>query len=133
MAILLGIPATKIWSVSGSAMVLLLADLAAIRIFWVDASKYVGIGLSEHLQVTIKPLLVPLTCLLSGLFAGRVFIGISNYPKLFAVAVISISLYLAAAWLFMLRGHEREMIRSKIRGIPANSKAFFKKALLKNI
>ena len=132
VAILLSIPAIKIWSVSGVALILLLADSAAIRVFWMDASKYIGIGLSEHLQITIKPLLVPLACLLSGLVAGRLLIDISSYSNLLAVAVIGISLYFAAAWLFMLKSHERKMIRLRMREIPANSIDFFKKKLLKN-
>jgi O-antigen/teichoic acid export membrane protein len=133
VAILLAIPATSFFGVAGSALVVLLADIAADMVFWMAASKYVSIGLSEHFNRTIKPFTIPVVFLLIVLVAARWYAGLSSYSDLSAAAFLSIGLYLAAAWRFALTSEERVSVRSRLNRLSSNSVAGLLKAMRKSI
>lgn len=133
VAIFLTIPASKIGSVSGVALALLLADLAAIWVFWNAASAYVGIGLAEHFHISIKPLIVPVGFLLAGLLSGRALFVVPGYFALLTTAIISLGLYLAAAWHFALKPQEKEFVRLNWGRLSANSLAGFIRTLRRGV
>lgn len=133
VAILLAIPVTSFFGVSGSALVVFLADLAADLVFWMAASNYVSVGLSEHFNRTIKPLTVPILFLLIVLVAARWYADLSSYSDLAAAAFLSIGLYLAAAWRFALTSEERVSVRSRLNKLSSNSVAGLLKAMRKSI
>jgi O-antigen/teichoic acid export membrane protein len=133
MAILLAIPATLSFGVSGSALVVFLANLAADWVFWKAASNYVNVGLSEHFHRTIKPLTIPILFLLFVLVAARRYSGLSSYSDLSTTAFLSISLYLAAAWRFALTSEERATVRSGFSKFSSNSVAGLRKAMRRSI
>ena len=111
IAILFSLPATIYFGVSGSALVVLFANLAADWVFWRYASVWVGVSMPEHFKKTIKPLLVPTFCLLVVLISIRGSCKLVNYFDLFTTAVAAILAYLSAAWRFFLTAEERATIR----------------------
>jgi O-antigen/teichoic acid export membrane protein len=133
IAILLAIPATLSFGVSGSALVVFLANLAADWVFWKAASNYVNVGLSEHFHRTIKPLIIPILFLLFVLVAARRYSGLSRYSDLLWAAFLSIGLYLAAAWRFALTFEERTAVRSKFSRLSSHSVAGLLKAMRRSI
>ncbi|NWF57401.1 MAG: oligosaccharide flippase family protein [Syntrophaceae bacterium] len=133
LAILLSLPATRFWGVSGAALVLFLADSTSSWVFWRAASTYAGIRLSEHLDITLKPLVLPLSFLLTMLLAARIWILFTGYFELMATASLSMGLYLVAAWRFALHPQEREKVRLELRRFSVNTWIGFRKAVRRGI
>ena len=117
IAILLALPGTIYFGVSGSALVVLLANLAADWFFWKAASVCVGVRMKEHFENTIKPLLIPTSCLLLFLILRRSFWEISSYFDVFMAVGLSLMVYLAAAWRFSLSSEERAGIVLRLQRI----------------
>lgn len=113
-AMVLAIPITQRYGVTGSALVLLTADLAASWVFWSAASKYIRISLLEHLNATVRPLLIPFLVLAAWLAAARALFVFSAYWSLAAAAIAGYVLYLTAVWHFSVKKNERDSVKVKL-------------------
>ncbi|MEJ5359832.1 MAG: oligosaccharide flippase family protein [Desulfobacterales bacterium] len=109
------IPITRWYGVTGSAVVLLAADLTACWVFWAAASKHIRITLPEHIDATVRPLLIPFLLLAGWLAAARILFVFSAYWGLATTAIIGFSLYLIAAWKFSLKKVEKDSFKIHLR------------------
>lgn len=116
-AVAVAIPVTRQFGVTGGAVVLALASLAGTWVFWRAASREIGIGLAEHLQTTVRPLLIPAVLMAASLTAGRLLAPSPGYSDLAGIAAGSALLYIAAVWQMAVTSAERRRILAKLASL----------------
>lgn len=116
------IPAASLVGITGAAVVLAASDMAANAVMWRDASRFIGIGLPEHLRVTALPLVLPVLAMAACLVCGRLLLSISEYSDLLLIAVVSGITYLVISWRLVLTGQERSALLTRAAGVFARSR-----------